>query len=98
MSGWAQHLPLLPIVIPLLAGAGMLLFADAQRTPRTIVACAAALANLLAAVGLVDMANRKFPAVIATPPASTARCAPISRSAIQPPGNAARYAPAVYSP
>jgi multicomponent K+:H+ antiporter subunit D len=57
MSGWAQHLPVFPIVIPLLAGAGMLLFADAQRTPRTIVALAAALANLLSAIALVDMAN-----------------------------------------
>jgi multicomponent K+:H+ antiporter subunit D len=57
MSGWVQHLPLFPIVIPLLAGAGMLLFADAQRTPRTIVALAAALANLLAAIALADMAN-----------------------------------------
>ncbi|MBN9124715.1 MAG: monovalent cation/H+ antiporter subunit D [Nitrosospira sp. 56-18] len=57
MSGWAQHLPLFPIVIPLLAGAGMLLFADAQRTPRTVVALAAALANLLSAIALADMAG-----------------------------------------
>jgi multicomponent K+:H+ antiporter subunit D len=57
MSGWVQHLPILPIIIPLLAGAGMLLFADAQRTPRTIVALTAALANLLSAIALVDMAN-----------------------------------------
>jgi multicomponent K+:H+ antiporter subunit D len=57
MSGWVQHLPLFPIAIPLLAGAGMLLFADAQRTPRTIVALTATLANLVAAIALVDMAN-----------------------------------------
>jgi hypothetical protein len=40
----------------------------------------------------------RLPTVISTPPAITACCAPISRSAIQPPGSAAMNTAAVYRP
>lgn len=57
MSGWLQHLPIFPVVIPLVAGAAMLLFADARRTTRTVIALFATLANLAAAAALVYMAS-----------------------------------------
>ena len=41
MSSWMAHLPVLPVVIPLIAGAAMLLFVEAQRRERTIIAFAA---------------------------------------------------------
>ena len=40
----------------------------------------------------------KWPAAIRMPPYSTARRAPIRRSAIQPPGRLAMYTIDVYSP
>jgi multicomponent K+:H+ antiporter subunit D len=52
-----QHLPVLPIVIPLVAGAVMLLFAEPRRATRTFIALCATLANLAVAVLLLDMAN-----------------------------------------
>ena len=42
-----QHLPVLPIVMPLVAGAVMLLFAESRRTTRTFIALCATLANLV---------------------------------------------------
>ena len=56
-----QHLPILPVVIPLVAGAVMLLFAESRRTTRTFIALSATLANLVVAVLLVDMANGGLP-------------------------------------
>ena len=41
------------------------------------------------------VASIRLPMVMKTPPAITARCAPISRSAIQPPGSAAMNTDAV---
>ena len=38
MSFWLQHLPVLPIVIPLVAAAAMLLFAESRRVPRLLIA------------------------------------------------------------
>jgi multicomponent K+:H+ antiporter subunit D len=60
---WAQHLPVLPIVIPLVAGAAMLLFAEARRTERTIIALCATLANLAAAVALAWVASGGMPEI-----------------------------------
>ena len=40
----------------------------------------------------------KWPDAMSTPPANTARCGPISRSAIQPPGSVIMYTIDVYSP
>ncbi|SCX96479.1 multisubunit potassium/proton antiporter, PhaD subunit [Nitrosospira sp. Nl5] len=63
MSNWLQHLPIFPVVIPLVAGAAMLLFADARRTERTVIALFATLANLAAAAALVYMASEGMPEV-----------------------------------
>ena len=63
MITWLQHLPVFPIVIPLVAGAAMLLFADAQRTARTVIALVATLANLAAAVALACVANAAVPEI-----------------------------------
>lgn len=57
MSSWMQHLPVLPVVIPLLAGAGMLLFAEGRRTERTIIALVATVLNLMVAAALTYAAN-----------------------------------------
>ena len=40
-------------------------------------------------------ASVKWPAAMMMPPTQMERCAPSSRSAIQPPGKAERYTPAV---
>lgn len=61
MSGWIQHLPVFPVVIPLLAGAGMLLFAEGRRTERTIIALFATVANLLVAALLTYAASGSMP-------------------------------------
>lgn len=46
MRPWLQHLPVLPIVVPLVAGAVMLLFAESQRRVREAIALVATLAQL----------------------------------------------------
>jgi multicomponent K+:H+ antiporter subunit D len=61
MNSWIQHLPVLPVVIPLTAGAAMLLFVEAQRRERTIIAFVATLANLLVACALVHAAGGSIP-------------------------------------
>ncbi len=40
----------------------------------------------------------KWPDAMRTPPTITARCGPISRSAIQPPGSVIMYTMEVYKP
>jgi multicomponent K+:H+ antiporter subunit D len=61
MSGWIQHLPVFPVVIPLLAGAGMLLFAEGRRTERTIIALFATVLNLMVAAALAYVASGLMP-------------------------------------
>lgn len=52
---WLQHLPVLPIVVPLLAGAGLLLFTEPHRRLRGAIAVAATLAQLVIAITLLSM-------------------------------------------
>lgn len=54
MSVWLQHLPILPVVVPLLAGAGLLLLDDAHRRGRAILALAATGLQLAVALALMD--------------------------------------------
>ncbi|HET7062422.1 MAG TPA: monovalent cation/H+ antiporter subunit D [Nitrosospira sp.] len=61
MSSWMQHLPVLPVIIPLVAGAGMLLFAEGRRTERTIIALVATLLNLTVAGVLAYAADGWMP-------------------------------------
>jgi multicomponent K+:H+ antiporter subunit D len=66
MSGWEQlipHLPIFPIVIPLVAGAAMLLFAESRRTERTVIALFAMIANLATAVTLTYVTSEAVPEI-----------------------------------
>ena len=53
MSFWLQHLPILPIITPLLAGAAMLLLADTSRYARAGIALVSTLGQLAAAIALL---------------------------------------------
>jgi multicomponent K+:H+ antiporter subunit D len=53
VSAWARHLPVLPIVIPLITGALLLLLAETRRLPRLLVTLASTLAQLAAATAMV---------------------------------------------
>ncbi|MBN8441412.1 MAG: monovalent cation/H+ antiporter subunit D [Thauera sp.] len=59
MNGLLQHLPILPIVIPLLAGAGLLLVDDAHRRGRAVLALIATGLQLAVAVTLMDTVSRE---------------------------------------
>jgi multicomponent K+:H+ antiporter subunit D len=63
MNGWAHHLPILPVAIPLVAGATMLLFAETRRTARTIIGLFATLANLAVAIALAYIASDSVPSI-----------------------------------
>ncbi len=60
MSGWLSHLPIFPIVIPLLAGAAMLLFDDARHYSRPTISLLSTLAQLATAVVLMLQASSDF--------------------------------------
>jgi len=55
--GELRDLPVYPIVVPLVAGAAMLLLSDAQRRLRAAIGVAATLAQLAAAVALLVLAS-----------------------------------------
>ena len=63
MSFWLQHLPVLPIVTPLLAGAAMLLLGDTRRYTRGAIAMLSTLAQLAAAIALLAVAGGAVPDV-----------------------------------
>lgn len=56
MINWLQHAPVYPIVVPLIAGAAMLLLADKRRVLRASISALAALAQLAAAITLLALA------------------------------------------
>ena len=56
-----QHLVVLPIVAPLLAGATMLLLADSQRGPRTAIALLSMSVQLAAAIALLYLTSDAAP-------------------------------------
>lgn len=56
-----QHLPILPIIIPLMCGAVLLLVADSRHTLRNSIATLSALAQLAVAITLLAMANGARP-------------------------------------
>lgn len=62
MNLW-QHLPVLPILIPLAAAATMLLFAEPQRTPRLALAFASSLGQLVAAATLLYLTSDAVPQI-----------------------------------
>ncbi|HEX5420819.1 MAG TPA: monovalent cation/H+ antiporter subunit D [Gammaproteobacteria bacterium] len=61
MSGLAEHVLVLPIVVPLAAGAAMLLLTEAQRGLRTALALASILVQLAAAIGLLYLTTGAAP-------------------------------------
>ncbi|MEO7774174.1 MAG: monovalent cation/H+ antiporter subunit D [Steroidobacteraceae bacterium] len=63
MSAWLQHLPVLPIVVPLLTGALLLLFAETRRLPRLLITLAATLTQLAAAVTMVWLTTDSVPEI-----------------------------------
>jgi multicomponent K+:H+ antiporter subunit D len=63
MSSWLQHLPVFPILLPLVAGAAMLLLTDGQRSMRTVIALCATLGQLVVAIALLGIAGGLLPAM-----------------------------------
>ncbi|MGE8619291.1 MAG: cation:proton antiporter, partial [Achromobacter spanius] len=63
MNFWLQHLPVLPIIVPLLAGAAMLLLADTSRYARGTISVIATLGQLAAAIALLVVAGGGVPGV-----------------------------------
>jgi len=61
MSEWLKHLPILPVILPLVAGAGMLLLNDAHRRGRLVLGFASIVAQLYCAVMLLSMAYGHTP-------------------------------------
>ena len=61
MSTWLQHLPVMPIVVPLIAGALLLLFAETRRWPRLLITMFATLAQLAAAITMVWLTTDSVP-------------------------------------
>lgn len=54
MSPWLPHLPVVPIVVPLVAGAAMLLFAESRRLTRAAISLTSVLIQLVAAIVLMS--------------------------------------------
>ncbi len=60
MSPWLQHLPVLPVAVPLFAGAAMLLIPESRRH-RAALAIVAVLVQLVAAVALLYLTTDAVP-------------------------------------
>ena len=54
MSPWLPHLPVAPIVVPLVAGAAMLLFAESRRLTRAAISLTSVLIQLVVAIVLMS--------------------------------------------
>jgi multicomponent K+:H+ antiporter subunit D len=61
LNAWLQHLPVLPIAVPLIAGAVLLLFAESRRWPRLLITLFATLTQLAAAVTMVWLTTDSVP-------------------------------------
>jgi multicomponent K+:H+ antiporter subunit D len=48
MNFWVRHLPALPVVLPLITGAVLLLLAESRRLPRLTLTLASTVAQLAA--------------------------------------------------
>lgn len=62
MSAWLQHLPILPVILPMLTGAGLLLVAERRRGLRSAIALIATLIQLGVALLLLAMADGRVEA------------------------------------
>ena len=63
MNSLMQHLPVMPIILPLLAGAAMLLLQESQRSARVTIALTSAFAQLTAAIALLYFTTDAAPQV-----------------------------------
>jgi multicomponent K+:H+ antiporter subunit D len=63
VNRWLQHLPVLPIVVPLITGAAMLLFAESQRRWRDSIALLSTLLQLVVALTLMYLTTDAVPDV-----------------------------------
>lgn len=63
MSPWLQHLPVLPIVVPMLAGATLLLFPESQRGKRVAISTIAILIQLAVACVLMYLTTDAVPEI-----------------------------------
>lgn len=61
MSPWFRHLPVVPIVLPLIAAATILLLTERARALRVAVACFSIVVQLAAAVALLALTTEAFP-------------------------------------
>lgn len=61
MSPWFQHLPAVPIVVPLLAAATILFLTERARVLRVAVASVSILVQLVAAIVLLALTTEAFP-------------------------------------
>ncbi|NYT65968.1 monovalent cation/H+ antiporter subunit D [Alcaligenaceae bacterium] len=57
MTSWFQHLPILPVAIPMLAGAAMLLLRDSQRQARLALSLVSIVAQILLALTLLCLTS-----------------------------------------
>jgi len=55
VTGWLDHLPILPVAIPLVAAAIMLLLRDTHRRPRLLISIASLTAQFVVAILLLGM-------------------------------------------
>lgn len=62
MGSWLQHLPILPIVLPMCAGALLLLLRDVERVHRIAISLVFTLAQLVIGVMLLGMTDGWLPA------------------------------------
>jgi len=60
MTSWQHHLPILPVLIPLFAGAILLFSSETRRGPRAAIALCATLAQLLVALMLLGIADGRL--------------------------------------
>jgi len=63
VSGWLAHLPLFPILLPLVGGAAMLLLSDSRRAARSLIGLGVTLAQLVVALALLALAGGQLPGV-----------------------------------
>jgi multicomponent K+:H+ antiporter subunit D len=61
VSHWLQHLPVLPVLVPLFAGAAILLVAESRRSIRALIAVTSALIQLGVAVMLLYLTTDSVP-------------------------------------
>ena len=57
MSFWAQHLPIAPVAVPLVAGATILLFAESRRLARATIALISVVIQLAVAIVLMSLTD-----------------------------------------